>query len=117
MATAIELLRAAGGENSMFSRIGRWRLYVSKQLDTLIGGGGGCCNLLGVQIQNGVISQFVPFPAGCIQPDNNYIVTGVMTGGILQNFAIAAKAGIGFQVAFSGATAGNIAMDFKVDRC
>ncbi len=118
MATAIELLRAAGGERSMFGRIGRWRAYVSKQLDTLISGsGGGSCCILNVAIGNGQVSQFVPFPAGCLQPDTNYIVTGVMQGGILTQFAIPAKATIGFQVAFAGVTAGGIVMDFKVDRC
>ncbi len=39
MATAIELLRAANGERSLFGRIGRWRQFVSRQIDAILTGG------------------------------------------------------------------------------
>lgn len=102
----------------MFSRIGRWRLYVSKQLDQLGGGANSCC-ILGVTIPAGSVSQFVPFPATCLQPDGNYFVTGSFVGGQINGvvFAFPAKAAIGFQVAFNGALAGDVRMDFKVEHC
>lgn len=36
MATAIEMLTGAGGERSLLGRIGRWRIFISKQIDSLI---------------------------------------------------------------------------------
>jgi hypothetical protein len=39
MATAIEMLIAAGGERSLFGRIGRWRQFISKQVDAFVAGG------------------------------------------------------------------------------
>ena len=41
MATAIELLTGAKGERSIWGLIGKWRLYISKQVDALVASGGG----------------------------------------------------------------------------
>jgi len=39
MSTALELLLGAKGENSVASLIGKWRVYISKQVDALAQGG------------------------------------------------------------------------------
>lgn len=124
MATAIEdVVKAVGSQVQLSSPLGKALMRLASAVAALGGGdlggaavAGGCC-LLGVPIADGQVSQFVPFPAGCVQPDTNYMVIGTMLGGILQPFAIPAKAEIGFQVAFSAPTAGGIVMDFKVERC
>jgi hypothetical protein len=110
------LAMAVAGQFGLSSPLGQWILAASQQISGGGAAGGGCC-IKDVVIANGQVSQFVPFPAGCEQPDTNYVVTGVMQGGTLQTFAIPAKATIGFQVAFAGVTAGGIVMDFLVTRC
>jgi len=127
MATAIEdIVKNVGSQVQLGSPLGRALMRLAQAVAGLGGGNlggddaaaaaGGCC-ILHVPIANGQVSQFVPFPAGCVQPDTNYIVIGTMLGGTLQPFAIPAKAPSGFQVAFSAPTAGGIVMDFKVERC
>ncbi|HYV99696.1 MAG TPA: hypothetical protein VE967_19710 [Gemmatimonadaceae bacterium] len=126
MATAIEdIVKNVGSQVQLGSPLGRALMRLAQAVAGLGGGNlggddapaaGGCC-LLHVPIANGQVSQFVPFPEGCVQPDTNYIVIGTMLGGNLQQFAIPAKATIGFQVAFAAPTAGGIVMDFKIERC
>lgn len=126
MATAIEgLARQVASQVGLHSPLGRWILRVSAKLAILSGDSvatsGGCCIPDVIFGNVGSPSEFIPFPAGCEQPDTNYVVTGVFRGGDLSGgveWAISAKDPSGFTVSFSGGVpVGGLLMDFLVTRC
>jgi hypothetical protein len=112
------LAMSVASQFGLSSPLGQWILAASQAIGGGASTGSGCC-ILGVAVAGGSVSQFVPFPAGCTQPDTNFIVTGVFTGGVFNDvvFAIAAKDPSGFQVAFDAPLPGDVQMDFKVEHC